>query len=217
MDRSQLLEGALMGVLWADKSASHSIDLSHLPIKRWRGVLLEDLEGLHPRLRLLGLLELWLPHFAFNRLRTSLYRMAGFRIGRGTMVFGHLECSGQGRIWEKLVVGERCQLTSPLYLDLMDHVTIGDDVAIAHHVKLITTNHQFGAAHHRCGAMRCAPIVIGNGVWIGAAAIILPGVTIGAGSVVAAGAVVTKSVEPNILVGGVPARLMRQLPMESSV
>ena len=146
-----------------------------------------------------------------------MYRMAGFRIGRGTMVLGHLECSGQGRIWEKLVVGERCQLTSPLYLDLMDRVTIGDDVAVAHHVKLITTNHQIGPAHHRCGAMQCTPIVIENGVWIGAAAIILPGVTVGAGSVVAAGAVVTKAVEPNTLVGGVPARLIRQLPTESSV
>lgn len=54
------------------------------------------------------------------------------------------------------------------------------------------------------------PIVIGNHVWIGERATILKGVTIGDGAIVAANAVVTKDVEPNTLVGGVPARVIRR-------
>ncbi len=57
----------------------------------------------------------------------------------------------------------------------------------------------------------CAPIHIGNRVWIGAGAIITRGVTIGDGAVIAAGAVVTKDVEENTIVGGVPAKLIKKI------
>lgn len=60
------------------------------------------------------------------------------------------------------------------------------------------------------GKEKTAPIQIGNHVWIGARAIILKGVTIGDGVVVAAGAVVTKDVPPNTLVGGVPAKIIKE-------
>jgi acetyltransferase-like isoleucine patch superfamily enzyme len=55
------------------------------------------------------------------------------------------------------------------------------------------------------------PIKIGEGVWIGARATILPGVTIGAGSVVAAGSLVTKDMPANVLIAGVPAKVIREL------
>jgi acetyltransferase-like isoleucine patch superfamily enzyme len=56
-----------------------------------------------------------------------------------------------------------------------------------------------------------APIFVGNNVWIGANATILPGVTIGDGSIVAAGAVVTKNVPINVIVGGVPAKIIKRI------
>ena len=56
-----------------------------------------------------------------------------------------------------------------------------------------------------------APIVIGDKVWIGANATVLPGVTIGKGAIVAAGAVVTRDVPPNTIVAGVPARVVREI------
>ena len=58
---------------------------------------------------------------------------------------------------------------------------------------------------------KAKPVVIEDDVWIAAGAIVLPGIKIGAGSVVAAGAVVTHNVEPNTLVAGVPAKLIRNL------
>jgi len=59
--------------------------------------------------------------------------------------------------------------------------------------------------------MTYAPIHIGKNVWIGANASVLPGVSIGDGAIVAAGAVVTKDVEPNTIVGGVPAKMIKRI------
>ena len=67
------------------------------------------------------------------------------------------------------------------------------------------------AAANRAGEHRNLPIEIGAGVWIGARAVILPGVKVGDGAVIAAGAVVTKDVAANTLVVGVPARVLREL------
>ncbi|MCX6501594.1 MAG: DapH/DapD/GlmU-related protein [Microbacterium sp.] len=63
----------------------------------------------------------------------------------------------------------------------------------------------------RAGKSTFGEISIGEGVWVGSGAIILPGITIGDGAVVAAGAVVTRDVDPHTLVGGVPARVLRNL------
>jgi acetyltransferase-like isoleucine patch superfamily enzyme len=60
--------------------------------------------------------------------------------------------------------------------------------------------------------VRSEPVSIGDGTWIGTGALILPGVHVGAGCVIAAGAVVTESVPDDTLVGGVPAKVLRQLP-----
>ena len=79
-------------------------------------------------------------------------------------------------------------------------------------VIIITDDHEIGPPWHRCGDRVARPVVIEDGVWIGARVTLLPGVTIGRGSVVAAGAVVNKDVPPNTLVGGVPARILRTLP-----
>ena len=94
---------------------------------------------------------------------------------------------------------------------LMDRggITIGDDVFIAPCVCLSTINHDFNP--HNRQATFCKPIVINDRVWIGINATICPGVTIGENSIIAAGAVVTKDVPPNVLVGGNPARILREI------
>ena len=87
------------------------------------------------------------------------------------------------------------------------YVTIEDGVMIAPRVTLLTANHDL--YNHRI--LKCKPIHICKNAWIGAGAIILAGVTIGENAVVAAGAVVTKDVAPNTVVGGNPAKVIKTL------
>ena len=92
-------------------------------------------------------------------------------------------------------------------------ITIGAGSLIGHNVVLATLNHEMDP-HHRKD-MHPAPIVIGRNVWIGSNATVCPGVTIGDGAVVAAGAVVAKDVPTNTVVGGVPARVIKEIPLQA--
>ena len=126
-------------------------------------------------------------------------------------------------------VGEDFNLNPPFYTDFgrnirvgkrvfinfgctfMDRggITIGDDTFIAPHVQLITENH--GLSPEKRRYITSLPIVIGQNVWIGAGAIVLPGVTIGDNAVIGAGSVVTKNVAANTVVAGNPAKLIKTL------
>ena len=92
-----------------------------------------------------------------------------------------------------------------------DHggVTLGDGCQIGHNVVFATLNH--GLQPEERGITYPAPIVLGKNVWVGSNSTILQGVTIGDNAVIAAGAVVTKDVEPGTIVGGVPARFIKKL------
>lgn len=88
-------------------------------------------------------------------------------------------------------------------------ITIGDGALIGHRVVLATLNHDFQP--EKRGTTYPAPIIIGRNVWIGSGAIVLQGVTIGDNAVIAAGAVVTKDVPEDTIVGGVPAKEIRRI------
>jgi acetyltransferase-like isoleucine patch superfamily enzyme len=176
------------------------------------GVLADEVLVFRGRLVLVDMVEHFLPHFCFNRLRTWLYRACGVEIGARSIVLGRMELTGSGPIWKKLRIGTDCQITAPLYVDLNAEITIGNEVALAHHVVLVTSTHDIGTGTRRCGTLRSAPIVIEDGCWIGAGVTILPGVTIGRCSVIAAGAVVASDIPANTLAGGVPAKPIRSLP-----
>ena len=90
-------------------------------------------------------------------------------------------------------------------------VHIGDYVMIAPNTLITTVNHPMNPSGRRKHLGIAKPVTIGNDVWIGANVTILPGVTIGNNVVVAAGAVVTKDVPDNVLVGGVPARIIKEI------
>lgn len=95
---------------------------------------------------------------------------------------------------------------------LQDHggIFVGDNVLFGHNVVLATLDHDLDPA--RRSLLHCAPIRIGNDVWMGANATITKGVTVGDGAVIAAGAVVTRDVPPRTVVGGVPAKALKEIP-----
>ena len=93
-------------------------------------------------------------------------------------------------------------------------ITIGDGVLIGPKVNLVTINHPLDPARRR--STYCAPIVIEDGAWLGAAVSVMPGVTIGRNAVVAANAVVTRDVAPNTVVGGIPAHLIKRMDVPAS-
>ena len=120
-------------------------------------------------------------------------------------------------------------LFPPFYTDFGKNITLGENVfinagckfqdqggiiidegaLIGHGVVLATLNHDMDPEKRQ--ALHPAPIHIGKRVWIGANATICPGVTIGDNAVVAAGAVVVKDVPPDTIVGGVPAKIIREI------
>ena len=137
-----------------------------------------------------------------------------------------------GRLTEK-EIDDTFRLFPPFYTDFGKNITFGKDVfvnsgchfqdqggiaigdgsMIGHNVVLATINHDLDPRNNRKN--HYAPITIGNYVWIGSNATILPGVTLGDWSVVAAGAVVTKDVPPYTVVGGVPAKVLKLIKNES--
>lgn len=88
-------------------------------------------------------------------------------------------------------------------------ITIGDRTLIGHNVVIATLNHSLEVAKR--GNSLPAAVTIGDDVWIGANATICPGVTIGNGAVIAASAVVTKDVPAKTLVGGIPAKVLKEI------
>lgn len=141
-----------------------------------------------------------------HTIRNGIWRAFGLRLGaRSTLHTGVRVYDPRGiKVGEGTIVGYRTML------DGRAPVVIGDHTDIASEVMIYTSQHDIHADDFHAVS---APVKIGDYVFIGPRAIILPGVTIGDGAVIGAGAVVTKDVEPFTVVGGVPAKVIgeRQL------
>ena len=110
-----------------------------------------------------------------------------------------------------VIIGKHTRIG--LHNTIIGPVTIGDHVNLAQGITVTALNHNFADTTKRIDeqGITTRPVVIGDDVWIGANAVILPGVTIGRHAVIAAGAVVTKDVPEKTLVGGVPAKIIKTL------
>jgi acetyltransferase-like isoleucine patch superfamily enzyme len=137
-------------------------------------------------------------------LRTLFLRHAmHLRQGQGSSIHRGLTLYTYGHI----AIGDHTVIDRDCTLDGRGEITIGNNVNIAPEAMILTAYHDPDAADF-AGLHR--PVIIGDYVWIATRALILPGVTIGDRAVVAAGAVVTKDVPPGMIVGGNPARIIRE-------
>ena len=140
------------------------------------------------------------------RMDTPPYRQ--FSLGKHSVIESFCcinNAVGDVFIGDYTRIGIHCTVIGP--------VTIGSHVNLAQGITVTALNHNFDDATKRIDeqGISTKPVVIDDDVWIGANAVILPGVTIGQHAVVAAGAVVTKDVPPNTVVGGVPAKVIKTI------
>ena len=164
----------------------------------------EMIEKIIGRLKAIALdLELmllrWVGHIPLHIIRLLVYRLARVKIGRGSRIhMGANFFNPRGiTIGNDTIIGNHC------FLDGRASLKIGNHIAIASQVLIYNSEHNIHSPNFEATE---EPVTIADYVFIGARAIILPGIKIGRGAVVAAGAVVTKDVPPMIMVGGVPAK-----------
>ena len=105
-----------------------------------------------------------------------------------------------------LTIGNNTTINPKCRLDNRGTITIGNNVSISQEVTILTADHDLDSPDF---AGRNNPVVIEDYAWIGTRATILPGCVIGKGAVIAAGALVTKSVEPFAVMAGVPAKMIK--------
>lgn len=139
------------------------------------------------------------------RLRVRVLRRSGVVAGRALIRDG-LRVLGPG-----LNIGDDVFINADCFIEAEASVTIEDGVSIGMAVQLLTVSHAIGPSAKRAGATVLKPIRIGSGAWLGARATVLPGVHVGDGAIVGAGALVTANVPANVMVAGVPARVIKHL------
>ena len=140
----------------------------------------------------------------FEQKRKLLIKL-GHNVGKGTKIVGPIYSTGC------LDIGEDCWIGKNLTFNGNGTVRIGYNCDIAPEVTFQTGSHKIGTHEHRAGEGYNADITIGNGCWLGVRSTVVAGVSVGDGSVVAACACVTKSVSEDMLVGGIPAKVIKEL------
>lgn len=111
---------------------------------------------------------------------------------------------------QKVEIGDDVRINSDSKIAGQRGIIIGSHVRISYNVNLVTENHEYRERRPISEqGYYGGPIVIGDGVWLGVNVVVMPGIKIGEGAIVGANAVVTKDVKPNTIVGGVPARFIK--------
>ena len=158
-----------------------------------------------------GLQHLWVNSIGGSALtprpvRMLVYRAAGIKT-QTLGIFNGCTIVGSG----PLTIGEKTFINAGCYFEAVAPISIGADTAIGMQAMFVTSAHPIDENGRFSTEAQPKPVVVGNNCWIGARAMVLPGVTIGDGVVVAAGAVVARDCEPRGLYAGVPARRIRDL------
>ena len=197
---------------------------------------MKDKESIRQRLKGSPKLKRWLDYLIMNqrdarprwylRLLTPLYQHRG----RGSKIYwsARMDTPPYRRFWlgKQSVIESFCCINNAvgdvtigdhtrigIHSTIIGPVCIGSHVHLAQGITVTAMNHRYDDKKRRIDeqGVSTQPVVISDDVWIGANAVILPGVTIGRHAVVAAGAVVTKDVPDYCMVGGVPAKIIKNI------
>jgi maltose O-acetyltransferase len=125
-------------------------------------------------------------------------------------------CFISPNVWfgsNRVSIGKGTAINYHCMFNTAARISIGKNCDVAMGVLFVTSSHKLGGHDRRGGEGIAEPIQVGDGVWIGARCVILPGVTIGDGAVIAAGSVVNRDVDSDSLFGGVPAQKKKDLPI----
>ncbi len=175
--------------------------------------LADDPELIDLSLRAMDLMEAYnaTPIRDFDRRRQLLTELLG-AVGEGVEIrppirvdYGH-----------NIRIGARTFANFGLVALDVAPITIGEDVQIGTNVQLLTPTHPIDPELRRAKWEAAKPITIGDNVWLGSGAIVLPGVTIGENTVVGAGSVVTRDLPANVVAVGNPARVVRAIDPSSA-
>lgn len=181
-------------------------------LKRWLETLIMNQRDARPRWYIRLLAPLYQHRgqgskiYWSVRMDTPPYRR--FFLGRHSVIESY--CCINNAVGD-MVIGDYTRIG--IHNTIIGPVCIGNHVNLAQGITVTALNHNFEDKTKRIDeqGISTKPVVIGDDVWIGANAVILPGVTIGKHCVVAAGAVVTKDVPDNTIVGGVPAKVIKEI------
>jgi putative colanic acid biosynthesis acetyltransferase WcaF len=142
-----------------------------------------------------------------NFLKVALLRLFGAKVGSGINI---KPCVNIKYPWF-LEIGENVWIGEEAWIDNKAKVTIGDNVCISQGAYILTNNHDY---KKETFDLIIKPITIESGVWIGARAVVCPGVTLESHSVIMAGSVISKDADPYSIYKGVPAERIKQRVIE---
>lgn len=147
------------------------------------------------------------PCFPFCSVKPGLLRLFGARVGKGVVIHPGVNIKFP---W-KLTIGDHCWIGQRAWLDNIDKLTLGNNVVISQGGMIIQGSHNYKKVDY---PTMSGPVVLEDGSWVGAGAMVMLGVTLKNHSVLAAGSVATKDLEPYMIYQGNPAMPVRERTIE---
>lgn len=151
-------------------------------------------------------------HDSFDKIRNWILRRIGFKVAKNVKVFKPIRLSPK-TLPSNIAIAQGSFINSGARFSAPSaaRISIGEECLIGPNVIFETVNHGLNYVPGRNRGAIISDIRIHDGVWIGGGSILLQNIEVGSGSVIAAGAVVTKSVPQNVVVGGVPAKEIKPI------
>lgn len=142
-------------------------------------------------------------------MNDELLRMFGAKIGKAARINWPLVIAFAKKDYSNLSIGDKCHIGKDCFLDISDHINIGNNVTISMRTTILTHMDACDSYLSKNYPSRVGPVNIGDDVYIGAGAMILCGINIGKGALVGAYSLVNKDVAPGAVVAGVPQNALK--------